>query len=108
MMNTARKFSAQSAAILLIVCATPFMMAQVQRQQIASVDISSASDNGAQMQQIRSIEQRLDRIDALHVEALAEAVRQQGEAIKTQQTLLWGVLGAVLINIATGVQIRRK
>lgn len=49
--------------------------------------------------ELRAIEQRLDKIEATHPEALVEVTRAQGEAIKSQQLLLWGVLIAVIASI---------
>ncbi len=71
--------------------------------------ILMAQSRDADDYRFRSLDDRLTKIEAVHPDALVEAVRAQGEAIKTQQTLLWGVLGAVLINVATSnLQVRRR
>ena len=82
---------------LVLVSAVPFARAQ----GVAPLSDYNLRVNTEQSMQIQALEQRLARVEATHPEALVEALRSQGEAIKTQQTLLWGVLGAVLINILT-------
>ena len=88
------------AVSTVLVSALPFVLFQVRVGMAQSEALGARFDRAIDVQ-FGSIDQRLRRLEDTHPEAMAADLRANTEAIKTQQTLLWGVLGAVLINLVT-------